>query len=319
MRNRLVLVHSLSPLHAGTGQAVGAIDLPIARERPTGIPIVPGSSVKGALRAREEDSTWRSVIYGPETHAASDHAGAVQFSDVHTVLLPVRSLAGTFAWVTSPYLLSRFARDARDAGFGLPAAPAAAKIDECLLLDENHLVAAVAEGKCVVLEDLDFAPTVEDPPGALSAYADLFGKILFPKADPADTEARRDLLRRRCVVHDDAMSHLLESATEVAARIRLDETKKTVAQGALWYEEALPTETVLAGLAVASEVEREIEKKGERSAAEPGKEKEKEKKRFEISALFERVRSNAETGLVQLGGKATVGRGSCRVLLGGAV
>lgn len=319
MRNRLVLVHALSPLHAGTGQAVGVIDLPIARERPTGIPIVPGSSIKGALRAREEDPTWRTVIYGPETNAASDHSGAVQFSDVHTVLLPVRSLAGTFAWVTSPYLLSRFARDARDAGFELPAAPSVAKIEECLLL-ERDLVAAVADGDRVVLEDLDFAPKVEDPPGPLSVYAGLLGKILFPKADPADTEAWRDLSRRLCVVHDDAMSHLLESATEVSARIRLDETKKTVAQGALWYEEALPTETVLAGLAVASEVEREIEKKGERPGAEPGNEKktEKEKKRFGVPALFEQVRKNAEAGLVQLGGKATVGRGSCRVLFGGA-
>ena len=55
MTTHLTLVHAMSPLHAGTGHSVGAIDLPIARERPTGIPLIPGSSLKGALRARSAD------------------------------------------------------------------------------------------------------------------------------------------------------------------------------------------------------------------------------------------------------------------------
>ncbi len=292
-RNRLLLVHAFSPLHAGTGQAVGAIDLPIARERPTGIPIVPGSSIKGALRAREEDLPWRRVIYGPETVSASDHSGAVQFSDVHAVLLPVRSLAGTFAWATSRYLLSRFARDAREAGLTLPAAPGASAIDHCLLLGKD-LVAEVAAGSRVVLEDLDFAPEETDLAAVLT-YAETMGRALFPRdEDPSDVSARADLVARFCVVHDDAMSYLLETATEVSARIRLDEAKKTVAKGALWYEEALPSETILAGLAVASEVERD--------------------RRYGTDEMFDRVRDTAQ-GIVQLGGKATVGRGSCRVLV----
>ncbi|RMD58772.1 type III-B CRISPR module RAMP protein Cmr4, partial [Candidatus Parcubacteria bacterium] len=50
MQAKLMFLHALSPLHAGTGQGVGAIDLPIAREKGTEIPIVPGSSLKGVLR-----------------------------------------------------------------------------------------------------------------------------------------------------------------------------------------------------------------------------------------------------------------------------
>src|SRR5687768_9047061 len=119
MTTLLTLIHALTPLHAGTGQAVGAIDLPIARERPTGIPLLPGSSLKGALRARTQDPAWKTAIFGPDTPNASDHAGAVQFSDAHLLLLPVRSLWGTFAWVTSPYLLQRFSRDLREAGITL--------------------------------------------------------------------------------------------------------------------------------------------------------------------------------------------------------
>jgi CRISPR-associated protein Cmr4 len=50
MAARLMFVHALSSLHAGTGQGVGTIDLPIARERATDLPVIPGSSIKGCLR-----------------------------------------------------------------------------------------------------------------------------------------------------------------------------------------------------------------------------------------------------------------------------
>jgi CRISPR-associated protein Cmr4 len=39
-------------LHPGSGQNEGAIDLPVAREKPTDYPFVPGSGVKGAMRDR---------------------------------------------------------------------------------------------------------------------------------------------------------------------------------------------------------------------------------------------------------------------------
>src|SRR5947199_9877363 len=112
MTTRLTLIHAMSPLHAGTGHSVGAIDLPIARERPTGIPLIPGSSIKGALRARSpktdgKDDPITRDVFGPDTANSSDHGGSVQFSDAHLLLLPVRSLAGTFAWVTSPHLIRK--------------------------------------------------------------------------------------------------------------------------------------------------------------------------------------------------------------------
>ena len=49
MEAKLLLVETLSPLHAGTGQGIGVIDQPIAREKATGIPFVPGSSLKGGF------------------------------------------------------------------------------------------------------------------------------------------------------------------------------------------------------------------------------------------------------------------------------
>lgn len=302
MATSLVLVHALSPLHAGTGQAIGAIDLPIARERPTGIPLVPGSSIKGALRARAWDDNdvpkrdLAKVIFGPETNGASEHAGAVQFGDAHTILLPVRSLAGTFAWTTSPYLLSRLARDANEAGCALPVPPRP-KAEGCLVLG-NRLVVAPR----VILEDLDLVAKIEGDDSPLAEYARSLARWLFPaadekKVDPATAAARSDFRERLCVVDDDMMSFLLDSATEVAARVRLDPEKKTVARGALWTEESLPTETVLCGLAVASRATRNGTI-------------------WDPLDLLQKIQGLAN-GLVQLGGKANVGRGSCRVRFAG--
>jgi len=66
MDARLLFVHALSPLHAGTGQGSGVIDLPIAREKATGLPFVPGSSLKGVLRDACPKE-WQTKIFGPDT------------------------------------------------------------------------------------------------------------------------------------------------------------------------------------------------------------------------------------------------------------
>ena len=48
-----------TPLHAGSGSDLGAVDLPIQRERHTDFPKVEGSSVKGC-RSEEHTSELQS-------------------------------------------------------------------------------------------------------------------------------------------------------------------------------------------------------------------------------------------------------------------
>src|SRR4029077_20737973 len=169
MTTRFTLIHAMSPLHAGTGHSVGAIDLPIARERPTGIPLIPGSSIKGALRARSQDVQWTRDVFGPDTANSSDHGGSVQFSDAHLLLLPVRSLRGTFAWVTSPHLIRKFARGAREAGLELARLPGSPKMNDCCVLNDTLTIPG-ANGKRVVFEDLDFN-VKEDQKATLQSFA----------------------------------------------------------------------------------------------------------------------------------------------------
>ncbi len=154
MKPKLTFVHALSPLHAGTGQGVGVIDLPIAREKATGIPYLPGSSLKGTLRDRCTDEETRERVFGPDTNRADEHAGAAHFSDQRLLLLPVRSLKGTFAWVTSPYLLQRLRRDASETGAvtGLPAEiPQPKNVGQCIVAAKPGAL-CLSDGK-VVLEE----------------------------------------------------------------------------------------------------------------------------------------------------------------------
>lgn len=291
----LLFVHALSPLHAGTGQGIGVIDLPIAREKSTGLPYLPGSSVKGTLRDKaggQIDAALRHKIFGPDTGNADDHAGSVQFSDQRLLLLPVRSLAGTFAWVTSPFILRRLLRDAQSANItDIPSTIPNLSTDSAWLVVKGS---ALLIDQKVVLEDLDLQPSLDsDAQESAAAWANWIAQQVFPSADDATWQ---QMLRERfCIVHDDMLSFLLDTATEVIARIKLDENAKTVdtAVGGLWYEEALPTETILAGLVVATPVG-------------------KFHKELDSKTIFATLNS-LMAGPAQFGGKATVGRGLCRL------
>ena len=43
---RILYLFTRTPLHVGAGASVGAIDQPIIRERHTGFPVIPATSLK---------------------------------------------------------------------------------------------------------------------------------------------------------------------------------------------------------------------------------------------------------------------------------
>lgn len=294
MSSRLLFTHALSPLHAGTGQGIGVIDLPIAREKATGLPFLPGSSVKGSLRDGCADALRRKALFGPDKKEnPEEHAGSVQFSDQRLLLMPVRSLKGTFAWVTSPYVLKRLTRDARDANENtldkdVPTPQSDDTRQECLVIDGNKLEMSGT----VYLEDLDL-PVSTDAAKKDQAkqWAEALAHAIFPT--PENAEWQTFFKERFCIVPDDVLNFLLDTATEITARIALEEDSKTAAEGQLWYEEALPCETVLFGMVLAVK----IGKVG-----------------LNPSDALDQVKTLTSKP-IQFGGKATVGRGLCRLTL----
>lgn len=238
MSMRFVMLRAMSPIHAGTGMGEDVIDLPIAREKGTGIPIVPGTSIKGVLRGLSSSGRY----YGtPEL------AGSLQWSDMYLVALPVRSMRGTFAYVTSPYLLQRFVDDYNVCFLDTPMVaynvPAPTENGEYTAVIhtgetvESSSVLAVNEPHVVAIADLVMNYTSQD----LSPIAAAFNKLnLFPST-------QNQVVRRICLVHDTVMHYLMRTATEVRHRNALDENK-IVRDGALWLEEMLPRESIMAGM-----------------------------------------------------------------------
>lgn len=281
MKNvRMTYIHALSPLHAGTGQGIGIIDLPISRERSTNLPYFPGSSLKGVLRDHCSDSAIRDKVFGPESSNLELYAGSLQLTDQRLLLLPVRSLAGTFAWATSSLILRRFSRDLKGAGHTPPEIPKSPEESCVLLTTESKL-----KNKKVYLEDLDLEPKSDDN---LNKWAEWIGGEVFA----GDGEWKKMLKERMALLHDDVFNFLASTATQVTARIKMESATKTVQRGGLWYEEALPAETILSGIAVATPVKSSVDE------------------------VFKTL-SELVCHPIQLGGKATVGRGLCRVVLEG--
>lgn len=286
MDTQLLFIQALSPIHAGTGQGVGVIDNPIAREKSTDIPFIPGTAIKGVLRDACENDADRKLIFGSATNEAELSMGAATFTDARLLLLPVRSLKGVFAWVTSPLLLKRLIRDAEkieidvDGKKEIINAPKVVGMDDCLIATKSELEITVKEAKKVILEDLDLN---SKPNTDVDKWADWLADSLYEK----NSEWHDELKKRLCIISDDNLSFLLETATEITARIRLEESSKTVVDGALWYEEALPVETVLVSMLISKN-----------------------------NKVFDTLKSLTEKTL-QFGGNATVGRGLCKATLRG--
>ncbi len=287
-------------LHAGAGSSVDGIDLPIQREGHSGFPCVFGSAVKGAMRAKAEE-TWLvekdgknvisehvSYVFGPDSDSekASEHAGALMVSDARLLLLPVRSLTGYFKWVTCPALLERLLRDAARLGI---------ELEDFVMPepDTDNAVLPANGGNDLFLEEYRFTTTDED----LNALCKVLAAISGIDKD--------SLEKQLAVVSNDKFSYLCRYATPVAAHIAIDNKTKVVKNGALWYEETLPPETVFyVGLAANAVRKKETN--------------------FEDSSYIKDSKAQAVLGSItgnlfkqpaylQLGGNETVGMGWCKV------
>ena len=242
----MLFIYVETPLHAGTGRGLGAVDLPIQRERTTGYPIIQASSLKGRLRAASDPNLNPQVgltkaehlaIFGPETGNASDHAGALSIGDARILLFPVRSLAGVFAWTTSVDALARFRREAQMVGLSvnwtLPSEPD----KNTALVSGNALIA----GGSVVLEEFSFTPG--------NSQANIIREIGQWLADNALPQTGYDywkqaLPNKLCILPEDAFRDFVLYGTEVQTHVQLDPSSKTVKEGP-WTTESLPVDTLL--------------------------------------------------------------------------
>lgn len=236
---KLMFMYAETSVHVGGGVSVGAIDLAIAREKFTNYPSIPSSGVKGAIRSwfnqKKEPQDTINTIFGPEKDA-SDHAGAVVFTDARILLFPIKSFKGVFAWVTSPFVLQRYLRDAQVTSNTMPVPRVSNPEQGKAFVTKGS--ACVLDGKLVLEEYALDASEQLDP-----SVVDLMQKAL-PEDDVYDAWRER-MSSHLVLLNDDDFREFVSSSTEVQTRIRIDSATKTVQSGALFYQENLPSETML--------------------------------------------------------------------------
>lgn len=352
----VLFFYAETPLHPGSGTSVGAVDLPIQRERFSKHPIIHSSGSKGMFRALkkehieanlqnslekvkldddkrkklnrlltkeivelsvdEEDKIRTEllknndtspvvkqiesevrkaeIVFGPEIRPEK-HGGAISFTDARVLLFPVRSLVGVFAWITCPTVLQRFKRDV----CLIPDLPDNEKPNwgDLKIEGGKALVpgqpANLVDENTIVLEELTLKA-----PREYRDKVDSVANWLYKNALPQTPEYNfwRERLKSHLVIlPDDTFCDFTLFSTEVIPRIRVEPTKGTVVEGGLWYEEHLPSETLLYTMALATEPKQRNSELGNAT---------------EIMELLETlVAPPNRTVRVQIGGDETVGRG----------
>lgn len=269
-----LFIYTESATHAGTGTGLGAIDLPIQRERTTDYPIIQGSGVKGSLRQQypgyegnlrpeaQEDEAVKNkrIVFGPANEP--DYGGAIAVGDARILAFPVRSLKGVLAWVTCRDVLARFARDA--AYLEPPLLPAIAPQPQTDYTEAYASTdAVVLDGSTIVLEDyqyrnIPFTFTVGElqyfvdeaqrqPRRIAEVWASWLAAKALPQTDSYRSYYHNAFASRFIILPDDDFRDFALYSTEVTTRVKLDRDTKTVDKkiGGLFTMESLPADSLL--------------------------------------------------------------------------
>lgn len=223
------LLQILTPLHLGEGAQIGAVDLPVARERHTDWPLVPGASLKGAMRARarrdgrpDEDI---QRVFGAEPGEAL-FRGTTSVGDGVLLAVPARTFTSTFALLASPLTLGRFARQVS----GAPEIPTPSSTERVLV--GNGFDLKVPGKELAVVEDLCF---IQENSDHLDAWADFLCEGWLGDAAPLDHLA---------VVHDDVFAHAARAWLPVRTRNAIDAATGVVDEHKLFSVEYVAPEAL---------------------------------------------------------------------------
>ncbi|MBK9462154.1 MAG: type III-B CRISPR module RAMP protein Cmr4 [Sphingobacteriales bacterium] len=194
-----------TPLHAGSGDDLGIVDLPIQRKAYT-VSQNRSIFVKGALakafetsNGNENDSDFQVNIhrtFGYDEKAKfapaakilvgsdnTQYSGCLAFTDARLLLFPVKSMKGVFVWLTCKQVLNKFASDMGIANTPVTGLDAIITLD---VTDGNALVSSNAPlvnvNKAVVLEEYAFDAKQDD---AVTTFANALSDHVFEDTDLA--------------------------------------------------------------------------------------------------------------------------------------
>lgn len=300
------LLHAVTSVHAGSGSEIGIVDLPIQREKHTGYPKIESSSLKGALRhdlavgiknKPEEQENFERVFGSKpleEEHTNESQASALSFIDAHILLFPVRSLRGTFAWITCRNVLERFNREmtllCSDKASSAPQWPLEGVEPETT----SSKAVKVGNSDKIILEEYTMQAKQSDKTQSLAE------KI----AQSLGADMPLGIQERLVVLTDDQFADFVKMSTEINARIKVGDNGTT--DRGLWSEENVPPETVFYSAVLMGHV-----RAGNKKKADP------EEDRAETLTTDKHVWRYVEErfpSVFQLEGNNTIGKGILRLI-----
>ena len=297
----LLLIRTVTPLHIGVGRTVGIVDLPIVRDS-LGFPVIPTSSLKGALRSQLEGALGKDIIkvlFGPGAGEGEEaYAGALAFTEGYLLAIPARSLRGIWVLVTSPALIRRFLRmleimqplesskeldGLEELARRLLVEGKDMKVDQAILCKEGEerLSIEIMNRRSIVInEEFQFECKQSE------SLREFFEKIRVPEP------------WRAILLHDDRIRDVVERSIIRRARVRLKENK-TVGEGP-WSEEDVPADTLFFNILLYSKPRRPQKLEENLDNAENAREKVDEN-------IF--TDHDQRRGYAIFGGHETIGRG----------
>lgn len=318
-------------LHAGSGDNLGVVDLPIQRERITGFPKIESSSLKGGLRESLEvkigtdlssvntncakihrvfgydegglpdnkEKQLRELFIDVQQAPARDFAGCLGFTDARLLLFPVKSARGVFAWTTCPLVLQRLYDDLHRSGMEEESLGFLKKLSgqkEGLCMADANLPIGGAEGKkcTILLEEYGFELEAERKGGEHTPLHD-FANWLSSSLLECESFWKEKMKKDIVILSNEDFTDFVQLSTEVITRIKINNKTGTVEQGGLFTEEYLPSECLLYTIVQAAPELNRV----------AGREETNGMPAEEVLRFF----GENLNGVVQLGGNASLGKG----------
>lgn len=241
MKTSILYLFTRTPLHVGAGSSVGAVDQPIQRERHTGFPIIPGSSIKGVIRDHiESQDGWDNEdvirLFGVASDTSTSRSGIASFGEARVLAFPVRSAIGAYALITCPLALSRFRRDAQ-LPFFVPDEP-----EDMTGLSGD----AVSSNDRLVLEEYAFKQNGPFPLDWAEALSGCISDAILMNSKP-----------HFVLLSNGDFAHFVLSTCPVSQHVGIDDKTGTAAKGALYNEETVPSETLFYSVVIGKPLGRE--------------------------------------------------------------
>lgn len=280
METKTIGIFTRTPLHIGCGSSIGTVDQPVIRERHTGFPVIPGSSLKGVLAdlwtvkdeegnyIRENKDGIRLFGNDPDNKEDGARIGSLLIGDGKLLAFPIRSAKGCWAWLTCPLILSRFSRDIK-------------KTFPSIAVDDMGVYAAESlriTDKDVVFEEYPLTVSGNIP-------VEIIEELKKISTDKVWTD---ELANHLAIISDDMFAYFAKNACEIANHNRIDDSTGVVKNGALFSQENVPSETMFYG-AISS------------------------RNSDDLSLL--KTKLSEEEDKLQIGAEATTGLGWCSVTL----